>query len=266
MAKAATKRSVRCYLCGRGFEVSQRAMSTTCPGCHKAIKIEDLVVKSYIPVVDLQTCGSIRITKRGRVAAQRIQCGDGIVCEGAMEGSIETDGDVHMGPKAYWKGKTLQSRALEIAAGAKLIGVVVVPWRRLEPKTTATATTSTKKTKKVAPAAGAVAGKKAATTKVTAARAVTAKKVAPAKVAAKKAVTKKKVATTKVAAKKTVTKKKIAPKKAAAKKAPAKKKTPTRKVAAKKAPAKKKVATKKVAAKRAPAKKKAATRKKTKKK
>ena len=265
MAKTTTKRTVRCYLCGRGFEVSPRAMSTTCPGCHKAIKIEDLVVKSYIPVVDLQTCGRIRITKRGRVAAKRIQCGDGIVCEGAMEGSIETDGDVHMGPKAYWKGKTLQSRALEIAAGAKLIGVVVVPWRRLEPKTTATATATTK-TKKVAPAAGAVVEKKAATTKVTATRAVTAKTVAPAKVAAKKAVTKKKVATTKVAAKKTVTKKKIATKKAAAKKAPAKKKTPTKKVAAKKAPAKKKAAPKKVAAKKAPAKKKAATRKKTKKK
>jgi cytoskeletal protein CcmA (bactofilin family) len=183
------------------------------------------VVKSYIPVVDLQTCGSIRITKRGRVAAQRIQCGDGIVCEGAMEGSIETDGDVHMGPKAYWKGKTLQSRALEIAAGAKLIGVVTVPWRRLEPKTTATTTTTTKtKTKKVAPATGAVAEKKVATKKV----------------AAKKAPTKKKIATKKVAAKK---------------------KTPTKKAAAKKATAKKKAATKKAAAKKATAKKKAATKK-----
>ena len=208
MAKATTKRSVRCYLCGRGFDVSSRAMSTTCPGCHKAIKIEDLVVKSYIPVVDLQTCGRIRITKRGRVAAQRIQCGDGIVCEGAMEGSIETDGEVHMGPKAYWKGKTLQSRALKIAAGAKLIGVVSVPWARLEPKTTATtATTATTTTKT----------KKAAATKVTAAKTVTKKKAATAKVAAKKAVTKKKVPTSTAAVKKTAAKKARARKKAAAK-------------------------------------------------
>jgi cytoskeletal protein CcmA (bactofilin family) len=250
MAKATAKRTVRCYLCGHGFEVSPRAMSTTCPSCHKAIKIEDVVVKSYIPVVDLQTCGRIRITKRGRVAAQRIQCGDGIVCEGAMEGSIETDGEVHLGPKAYWKGKTLQSRALEIAAGAKLIGVVTVPWRRLEPKTT---TKTTTKTKKVTPATGAVAKKKAATTKVAAKKTATKKKVTATKVAAKKTATKKKVATRKAAAKKAVPKKKTA-----AKKVVAKKKTATKKAAAKKAPA-----TTKTAAKKKTTRKKPAARKKT---
>ncbi|MHC4318535.1 MAG: bactofilin family protein [Planctomycetota bacterium] len=238
-------------------------MSTTCPGCHKAIKIEDLVVKSYIPVVDLQTCGTIKIAKRGRVAAQRIQCGGGIVCEGAMEGSIETDGEVHMGPKAYWKGKTLQSRALKIAAGAKLIGVVSVPWARLEPKTAATTTTKTKKaaTTKVA-AAKTVTKKKVATAKVAAAKTVTKKKVATARVAAAKTVTKKKVATAKVAAKKAVTKKKTAARKVAAKKAPAKKKTAARKVAAKKAPTKKKTATSKAAAKKKTTGRKPAARKK----
>ena len=59
-------------------------MSTTCPGCTKAIKVEDVVVKSYTPVNNLQTCGMIKITKRGRVAARRIQCGDGIICDGAI--------------------------------------------------------------------------------------------------------------------------------------------------------------------------------------
>jgi hypothetical protein len=212
-------------------------MSTTCPRCHKAIKIEDLVVKSYIPVVDLQTCGTIRITKRGRVAAQRIQCGGGIVCEGAMEGSIETDGDVQMGPKAYWKGKTLQSRALEIAAGAKLVGVVTVPWRRLEPKTTATPTAkTTTKTMKVTPTAGA-----------------------------KKTVAKKQAATTRIAAKTTVTKKKVATKKVAARKVVAKATVTKKKVAAKKAPAKKKAAAKKAPTKKKTTAKKAATKKKTKK-
>ena len=144
--RAAAKRTVRCYFCGHGLVVSARAMSTTCPGCHKAIKIEDLVVKSYVPVVDLQTCGQIRITKRGRVAAKLIQSGDGIICDGAMEGVVETDGDVMMGPKAFWKGKTLQSRSLEIAAGAKLVGVVTVPWHRPQPdeKTTARKVTTKK--------------------------------------------------------------------------------------------------------------------------
>ena len=42
-AKPAARRSIRCYLCGRRSEVSARTMSTTCPGCNKAIKVEDVV-------------------------------------------------------------------------------------------------------------------------------------------------------------------------------------------------------------------------------
>ncbi len=141
-------REIRCYLCGYRLTVSMRAMSTTCPGCNKAIKIEDVIVKTYIPVIDLQTCGRIKITKRGRVAARRIQSGDGITCDGVMEGAIETDGDVDLGPKASWKGTTLLSRSIKIAAGARLIGVVSVPWHRPEPvkKKTVAKKTAAKKT------------------------------------------------------------------------------------------------------------------------
>ena len=122
-------------------------MSTTCPVCNKAIKVEDLVVKSYVPVILLQTCGKIRITKRGRVAAKRIQSGDGILCEGVIEGDVETDGVVKMGPKASWKGESLRSRSLAIAAGAKLLGVVTVPWHRPEPKKPTRPPTATPRTR-----------------------------------------------------------------------------------------------------------------------
>jgi len=153
-------------------------MSTTCPGCHKAIKIEDVIVKTYIPVVDLQTCGRIKITKRGRVAARRIQSGDGIDCDGIMEGAVETDGDIHFGPKSSWKGTSLLSRSIEIAAGAKLIGIVTVPWHRPE--------SAKKKTTK-----------KKTTTKKTAAKKTTAKKIAAKKTVAKKKTTTKKKRKTK---------------------------------------------------------------------
>ena len=152
MRKAAVTREIRCYLCGYRLVVSMRAMSTTCPGCNKAIKIEDVVVKTYIPVIDLQTCGRIKITKRGRVAARRIQSGDGITCDGVMEGAVETDGDVRLGPKASWKGSTLLSRSIKIAAGAKMVGIVTVPWQRPEPekkkKTVAKKTAVTKPAEK----------------------------------------------------------------------------------------------------------------------
>jgi hypothetical protein len=130
-ARTSPRRTIRCYLCGVEFEVSTRTMSTTCTGCHKAIKVEDVQVKSYVPVNDLQTCGGIRVTRRGRVAAKNVQCGEGIVCEGSIEGSIETDGDVRLGPKASWKGKTLHSQSLVVEEGATLNGRVDVPWKRV---------------------------------------------------------------------------------------------------------------------------------------
>ena len=167
MGKPGTTRDIRCYLCGHRLTVSMRAMSTTCPACHKAIKIEDVIVKTYIPVVDLQTCGRIKITKRGRVAARRIQSGDGIDCDGVMEGAVETDGDVHFGPKSSWKGTSLLSRSIEIAAGAKLVGIVTVPWHRPEPakKKTAKKKTATKKTAAKKTTAKKTAAKKKTTAK-----------------------------------------------------------------------------------------------------
>lgn len=128
--KKGERQPIRCYLCGQRFEVSGRTMSTTCTACNKAIKVEDVQVKSYLPVNDLQTCGRITVTKRGRVAAKRIQSGRGIVCEGSLEGSIETDGGLALGAKSSWKGKELHCRTLVVADGATLNGHVQVPWER----------------------------------------------------------------------------------------------------------------------------------------
>ncbi|MCP3906297.1 MAG: polymer-forming cytoskeletal protein, partial [Planctomycetes bacterium] len=128
--KTHDQRPIRCYLCGRRFDVSALTMSTTCPSCHRAIKVEDVRVKSYLPVIKLQTCGRIEVTRRGRVAAKTIQSGDGIECEGALEGDVETDGSVALGAKSSWKGKVLNSRVLTVEDGASLVGFVNVPWQR----------------------------------------------------------------------------------------------------------------------------------------
>lgn len=131
-AKAKPTREVRCYLCGHRFDVSLRTMSTTCPGCNRPIKVEDVIVKTYLPVNDLQTCGKIKITKRGRVVARLIQSGGGIEVLGTLEGKVETDGDITFGPKSAWKGACLQSRRLLLTDGVTLDGVVRVPWIREE--------------------------------------------------------------------------------------------------------------------------------------
>ncbi len=128
--KTVPRRIIHCYLCGHSQEVSGKAMSTTCPSCHKAIRIEDLIIKTYTPVNDLETCGRIKVKKRGRVAAKRVRAGDGIECEGTIHGAVETPGDIAFGPKAEWRGSTLRSSRLIVADGVKLEGHIRVPWAR----------------------------------------------------------------------------------------------------------------------------------------
>ena len=140
MGKAPTpRRDIRCYLCGHRFEVSARTMSVPCPKCNKALKVEDVTIKSYLPVNDLQTCGRIFVTKTGRIVAKLIRCGDGIECEGTIEGAIESDGKLVLGSKSSWKGQTLFTKSLELADGAKLVGYVKVPYappKENDPKST----------------------------------------------------------------------------------------------------------------------------------
>jgi hypothetical protein len=128
------RRPIRCYFCGNRFEVSLRTMSVPCPKCNKALKVEDITVKSYLPVNDLQTCGRITIAKNGRVVAKVIRSGDGIDCEGTLEGALETDGPIVLGEKASWKGKSLMCKSIAIAEGAKLVGYMKIPWQRPEPE------------------------------------------------------------------------------------------------------------------------------------
>jgi len=80
-----------------------------CPTCHQSIQVEDLVFSKYTAVTDIRTCGKIKVTKKGRVAVREIESGDGIVCEGSIEGTIKTNGPIRFGPKAFWKGTTLTS-------------------------------------------------------------------------------------------------------------------------------------------------------------
>lgn len=108
-------------------------MSVPCPRCNKALKVEDIHVKTYVPVNDLQTCGKITVAKNGRVVARVIRAGEGIDCDGTLEGAIEADAGIVLTNRSTWKGKTLVSPTLVVQDGAKLHGHVKVPWHRPVP-------------------------------------------------------------------------------------------------------------------------------------
>ena len=70
MAKTNGPNHVYCYHCGRRIEIGRRTMSTPCPGCHKTVLVEDIVVKGYTGVNNFETCGRLIVRRRGHAVAK----------------------------------------------------------------------------------------------------------------------------------------------------------------------------------------------------
>lgn len=121
MAKAVGPKTVQCYHCRHRFEVSGRAQSTSCPSCNKPLIVEDIVVdKLRAGLIELRTCGSITIKKRGRLMSERVEAHGGIVCEGIIDARQVISGKtVHLGPKSTYRGD-LKAPAVIMEKGAKV--------------------------------------------------------------------------------------------------------------------------------------------------
>ena len=125
-----TAKTVQCYHCSHRFEVSGRAMSTSCPGCYRAVVVQDVVVKGFETVQKLQTCGRVTIRARGRVIAGVIEAQEGIEVLGVLQGNVTSAGPVIIGPKARWKGDC-RAPTLEIKLGARIeSGFFEIPYRK----------------------------------------------------------------------------------------------------------------------------------------
>jgi len=124
MAVERAQRTILCYHCGHAQEVSARAMSLPCSACHRALKVEDLDVKNYLPVTEVLTCGTLHVTPRGRIAARRIHAGQGAKIEGPVDGSLESHALIVMTARAVWRGESLRCPRLIIEDGAVMNGRV----------------------------------------------------------------------------------------------------------------------------------------------
>lgn len=78
--------------------------STVCPSCNKALVVEDVVVTTLKAVRKIQTCGKVVVQKKGHVIAQSVDAAEGVEVNGIMEASVVTQGGVHLGKTARWKG------------------------------------------------------------------------------------------------------------------------------------------------------------------
>jgi len=129
MAKraAAPPRVVQCYHCRKRFQVGDQAMTIPCPSCHKAVTVDDVVVKTLKAVLKLQTCGRVVVQKKGRVTAQLVEAHRGVEVEGVMEANVLSGGPVLIRAKAQWKGDCrAPSVAIELGSTIQS-GYFVVP-------------------------------------------------------------------------------------------------------------------------------------------
>lgn len=123
MAKNKGPRMVQCYHCRHRFEVGGRAQSTSCPGCNKPLRVEDLVYdkkKSGIGRIKIQTCGSVTVKKGGRITAELVEAHGGIVCHGTIEAKEVISGKtLVLGKTSLFYGR-LKAPGVEMALGAKV--------------------------------------------------------------------------------------------------------------------------------------------------
>lgn len=120
-AKTPGPHQVQCYHCRHRFEVGGRAQSTSCPGCNKPVIVEDLVIdKLKAGLIELRTCGSITVKKKGRIMAEHIVAHGGIVCDGIIDAKKVLSGrPVVINKTATWRGD-LEAPSLELKLGAKV--------------------------------------------------------------------------------------------------------------------------------------------------
>ncbi len=121
MVRRSVTRSIRCYHCGHRFGVSGKTESTQCPQCNQRVVVGDIVVKSLLPVKAVQTCGHIKVMRKGSVIAQDVHAGDGLEVQGSLEGNVVCGGNVTIGRYAKWRGDCA-AKTVSIADGARIAG------------------------------------------------------------------------------------------------------------------------------------------------
>ncbi len=119
--RAQRNRLVQCYLCRHRFEVSAKAMTVSCPECHRPLLVQDVVVKTLQAVKKLQTCGSLVVQKKGRVIADLVEAHGGIEVIGTLHAKSVRGSRVRITKTANWKGDCHAS-SVQIEPGATVEG------------------------------------------------------------------------------------------------------------------------------------------------
>ncbi len=113
-------RIVRCCFCQGMMRVSARALSVSCPHCHKQISLEDLRIIGSHPGKTLATCGDVVVEQTARLnvalTARRV------LVHGRVNGPVRGGEVVEIGPTGYVCGD-IEAPKIVVRDGALIEGV-----------------------------------------------------------------------------------------------------------------------------------------------
>ena len=121
MSKHMPQREVRCYHCGNGLRVGERALTTMCPHCYRGLRVDDVILRGRESFAAVQTCGMVLVHRKARVLANVVQASMGVQVEGGLRADVISGGPVLIGPRAFWKGGC-RAPSLDIRDGASVLG------------------------------------------------------------------------------------------------------------------------------------------------
>lgn len=120
MAFAST-RTVLCLNCASWFRVPSAAMVLTCPCCYQRVRVEDIIIDSVQYHTKIETCGVLRITRKGALTCNAIKAAAGLIVEGEVSVQQAAAYRVVIGVKASWSGDC-QAAAITVEPGASIRG------------------------------------------------------------------------------------------------------------------------------------------------
>lgn len=111
-------RSVSCPRCGKGFEVSQKAMTVRCPSCTSPLRLEDLTLKQDQQGT-VATMGKVELLPHTAMMGLLV-CGR-FINQGRFDGQAVVHGPIELQPASFTTGE-IHGRSLEVWTGADLRG------------------------------------------------------------------------------------------------------------------------------------------------
>lgn len=113
-----SQRWVSCPTCGRGFEVSSRAISATCPTCTRHFVFDDVMIRKDTQR-DVSTMGHVHVDP-GSGMIGRVVCGS-LTIAGRYDGDATVFGAAILEDEADCRG-VVRARSLSVPEGTTFYG------------------------------------------------------------------------------------------------------------------------------------------------